>query len=79
MRLLHLIRYLDEERALLTAREQMRQGHQVTLLLLHDAVLSLPAFEGPIVACRDDVLARGGHCPYPMVDYDDIVRLICEH
>ena len=79
MRIVHLVRYLEEERVLVTAREQVRQGHEVTLLLLHDAVLSRPAFEGVILACRDDVVARGGQCPYPVVDYDGIVRLIGEH
>lgn len=79
MRILHILRSLDDARAVETARAQRDQGHDVALLLLHDAVLSRPAFPGPVSACADDVRARGGRCAYPTVDYDAIVRLMFEH
>lgn len=79
MKLLHILRSLDDTRAVETARAQREQGHDVTLLLLHDAVLARPAFPGPVSACADDVSARGGYCAYPTVDYDAIIRLMVEH
>ncbi len=79
MKLLHILRSLDDTRAVETARAQREMGHDVALLLLHDAVLARPAFPGPVSACADDVSARGGHCAYPTVDYDAIVRLLFEH
>ncbi|MDO8531150.1 MAG: hypothetical protein Q7T26_03130 [Dehalococcoidia bacterium] len=79
MRILHILRSLDDARAVETACAQREQGHDVALMLLHDAVLARPAFPGPVSACADDVRARGGHCAYPTVDYDAIVRMMFEH
>ena len=79
MRILHLVRRLDDERALSTAREQQRQGHEVTLLLLHDAVLSDIRFEGPVLACQDDLLARRVSGKYQPVDYEGMVKAIFAH
>ncbi len=79
MKILHLLRQLDDPRALATARAQAEVGHQVSLALLHDAVLASPAFPGPIFAVADDVAARGGHTGHQIVDYDGLVRLIAEH
>jgi sulfur transfer complex TusBCD TusB component (DsrH family) len=78
MRILHIIRDIDEARSLEVAREQQRRGHEVSLLLIHDAVLSDIDFE-QVVAARDDVLARGGEVRYALVDYEDMVRTIFEH
>ncbi len=79
MKFLHILRSLDDARAVETARAQREMGHDVALLLLHDAVLARPAFPGPISACADDVIARGGHCAYSTVDYDGVIRLMAEH
>lgn len=79
MRILHLLRSLEDERAWDTARRELEGGHEVTLLLLHDAVLTPLSFEGRVFACRDDVLARGGRCTYPAVDYADMVKMIFDH
>lgn len=79
MKILHIVRSLDDSRALQTAAAHRELGHEVTLLLLHDAVLSRIAFPGPVHACADDVRARGGHCSFPTVDYDTVVRLLFEH
>lgn len=79
MKILHLLRSLDDQRALATAQAQADVGHQVTLLLLHDAVLANPAFPGPVFAVADDVTARGGRSRHQTIDYDAMVRLIVEH
>ena len=60
------------------ARAQRQEGHQVSLLLIHDAVLRDVDF-APVVAGRDDVLARGGGERYPMVDYPAMVGMIFEN
>lgn len=78
MKILHLIRSLADERALQIAQAQQKE-HEVTLLLLHDAVLSDISFAGPIYACRDDLLARGDRHGYQAIDYDGIVQLILAH
>jgi len=77
--ILHLIRRLGDTEAVAVARAQQAAGYSVSLLLLQDAVLDRPDFPGPILACRQDDQARGGRCPYPSLDYDDIVRLLFEH
>ena len=90
MKVLHLIRTLDDQRALATSQAQAAAGHQVTLVLLHDAVLSDLAFPGPVYAVADDVAARGGQLRQPSsasggsgwrqtVDYEAVVRLIEAH
>lgn len=79
MRVLHLVRNIGDERAFATAVQQQRLGHEVTLLLLHDAVLSAPPFSGRVLACQDDLRARQLEGKYPTVDYDGIVRMISEH
>ncbi|GEM_PF-1507513 len=77
--ILHVVRHLDDAEALAVARAQQTAGHQVTLLLLQDAVLDRPDFAGPILACAEDNQARGSRSPYPAVSYEDIVRLVFEH
>ena len=76
MRIFHLIRELDDPRAVATAEEQKRLGHQVTVLLLHDAVLSQLSDGPEVMACADDTLARSAEGRYPTVDYDEIVKMI---
>lgn len=45
-------------------------------MLLHDAVLSRVTFEGEVLACQDDVLARGVKTRFETVDYNQIVSMI---
>lgn len=79
MRILHILRQIHEDRALAVAERQRASGHQVTLLLLQDAVLSRPRFGDEIYACAEDVKARTGQAPYPTLDYDGIARMIFEY
>lgn len=79
MKVLHIVRELQDQRALETAVTQHKQGHQVTLLLLHDAVLDRIDFPGRVLACADDVRARGNNSNYLTVDYDHIVAAIFDH
>lgn len=80
VRILHLIRRLDDRRALAVAAAQA-QAHQVTIVLLHDAVagwqVSLPNVT--VWAGRADVEARGIAPPWPLIDYEGIVELIENH
>lgn len=70
---------MEYQRVLATMRQQREQGHSVTLVLLHDATFTAPQWEGPVLACHDDVMARTGASPHPLVNYSQIVRLIFEH
>jgi sulfur relay protein TusB/DsrH len=79
MKILHIIRNLEDHRAVATLKRQQEKGHSVTLLLLQDAVLSRLSWEGKILACQEDVQARTGTTRFPTVDYEEIVRLIFEH
>lgn len=79
MKILHIVREIGDSRALETANAQLKNGHRVTLLLLHDAVLSNPLFEGAVVACEDDVRGRTGKTPFQTVDYNQILKMIFEH
>ncbi len=79
MNILHIVRQLNDDRALGTMKAQREQGHLTTLLLLHDAVLSKDAPGENVLACQDDVAARGGKTAFKTVSYDDIVKLMVEH
>lgn len=79
MKILHLLRSPDDARALATARAQHDQGHQVSLLLLHDAVFLSPDFPGLVYAAEEDAQARGCQGNHAVLSYDEIVRLIFEH
>lgn len=78
MKILHVIRHEDDRRALLTAREQARE-HNVTTVLLHDAVLSEAYLEGDVYAMESDWEARGKRKPYRTLDYDGLVRMVFEY
>lgn len=79
MKILHIVRDMEEALPLQVAGEQQGQGHDVTLLLLHDAVLRRVSFPGPVIACEDDLAARGVEGRYPAVDYRGIVQAILDH
>ena len=78
MKILHILRNMEDERARITMEGQRKLGHEVALVLLQDAVLGSYTSE-KVWACADDAAARGGASAYPTVSYDDIVRLIFEH
>lgn len=79
MKILHIVRDMEEALPLQIAREQQEQGHQVTILLLHDAVLRQVSFPGTVLAAEDDLAARGVEGRYPPVGYRDIVQAIVDH
>ncbi|MBI2919401.1 MAG: hypothetical protein HYY01_15620 [Chloroflexi bacterium] len=76
--ILHVVRRVGDGEALAVARAQRAAGHQVTLLLLQDAVLDRPDFSGPVLTGAEDVQARGGRSTYPGLSYEAIVRLVFE-
>lgn len=79
MRVLHVIRALDDRRALAAARSHARAG-SASLLLIHDAVLMrMVDFPGPVYACAEDVAARSRRGDYVEVGYEEIVGLLLRH
>lgn len=75
MKILHVIRRPEDRRALDSAKAHF-VDHEVTLLLLHDAVLDAIEFPGRIYAARDDLAARGWRRDYSPLSYEGIVALI---
>ena len=75
MKILHIIRNPNDATPLEIARAQSWE-HEVTILLLHDAVYAKP--ELPAFACAKDAEARGvtGH---ECVGYDRIVEMLFEY
>lgn len=78
MKLLHIIREMGDKRAFETARAHAAE-HQVTLVLLQDAVLSQVPWDGVVCACREDVEARGVKTEYKEVEYRELVGMIFGH
>jgi sulfur relay protein TusB/DsrH len=78
MRILHIIRAIGDRRAVATARAQSAR-HDVSLLLLHDAVLDDVSFDGAIYAARDDLAARAWQRSHQPIDYDEVVTSIVAH
>lgn len=78
MSILHLLRNPDDTRALETARAHARE-HEVTLILLQDAVYLGPVSGVRTLACAADRAARPAAPACEEVDYDGIVRLIASH
>lgn len=79
MKVLHLLRSIDDERAMATARSHARE-QAASLVLLQDAVLGrVEGFAGPVYACAEDTAARGKGGEYTEIDYEGIVRLLFEH
>ncbi len=75
MKILHIIRNQNDTTPIEIAKSQSKE-HEVSILLLHDAVYSAPS-EG-IYACADDAQARGvtGH---ECVGYNRIVKMLFEY
>ena len=82
MKILHLIRNPHDSYAADIAARQQKAGHEVALLLLHDAVYDAigvkPLSEQGIAAyaCADDVQARGIASQAELLDYKGIVTLM---
>ncbi|MHB1006251.1 MAG: hypothetical protein ACYC3S_11500 [Chloroflexota bacterium] len=75
MRVLHIVRQFSDRRAIASAVAQS-EAHEVTLLLLQDAVRARLDLGLQIVACREDVVRHEGQTPYPALDYAGIMALI---
>lgn len=79
MRVLHLLRSIDDQRAMETARVHARE-QQTSLLLLQDAVLGqVCGFVGQVYACAEDVAARGKGGEYVEIGYEEMVDLLFAH
>lgn len=78
MKILHIIREIDDKRALETVQAHATD-HQVTVVLLQDAVLGRFSWEGEVYACGEDLEARGVAQSFQGVDYRDLVRMIFGH
>lgn len=76
MRILHIIKENNDKRAIELAETQREQGKDVTLILIHDAVLSAPQTSVKVFACQDDVAARGIDTGVELVDYNAIIDLV---
>jgi len=77
-KILHVLKSRKDPYACETLRRQQEKGADVSVLLLHDAVLAPPEGVEKIYVCRDDVEARGGAWVGRSVDYDAIVSLLLE-
>jgi len=77
-KILHVLKSSEDSYACGAARGQQEQGADVSVLLLHDAVLTPPEGIPKVYACRDDVEARGSIFNGQSVNYDEIVSLLLE-
>ncbi|MEE9514696.1 MAG: hypothetical protein V3V54_01575 [Candidatus Brocadiales bacterium] len=84
MKTLHIIREKDHALAISTARDQAgpasAAGNELTVLLIHDAVLtgedSLGGLSATVMTLKDDAAARAVESPYPSIDYDGMLKLV---
>ncbi|MFQ5956957.1 MAG: hypothetical protein ACE5KK_04220 [Candidatus Brocadiales bacterium] len=82
MKTLHIIKEKDHVLAISTVREQAEQssmaGNDLTVLLIHDAVLTEEdRLKGlGVMVLKDDAAARSVEPPYPSVDYDGMLKLV---
>ncbi len=86
MKTLHIIREKDHALAISTARDQAgpasAAGNELTVLLIHDAVLTGEDSLGglsvtvTVMALEDDAAARAVESPYPSIDYDGMLKLV---
>lgn len=78
MKILHILRN-REELPVEIAGEQSRE-HEVSILLMHDAVLWNPDVKGiKVYVSLQDVRARGAASEHEMLDYIEIVSKIFSH
>ncbi len=61
-------------------KSQTKMSGEVTLLLIHDAVLIGPSLIKTfnVFACSDDVKARGINTPVNTLDYKQMLKLIAD-
>lgn len=78
MKLLHLIRTINDDTAARVIAAQ-KDEHEVAVILLHDAVLSPPQWGVTMYASAADVQARGITTDLPLVDYEKIVQMTFEY
>ncbi|NOY53799.1 MAG: hypothetical protein GXP58_09295 [Deltaproteobacteria bacterium] len=76
-KILHVLKSRQDPYAVEILEEQAA-GAEVSVLLLHDAVLTPVEGIEKVYACRDDVEARGKSITGELVDYDAIVSLLLE-
>ncbi len=89
MKILHVIKEKNHALAVSTVRDQavlFPAAENVTVLLIHDAVLSAEDtlrelgaggnVSVSIITLKDDAAARGVDSPYPSVDYNRMLKLI---
>lgn len=80
MKVLHIMRERNDPVAFRAISESVREGDgEVSVLLMHDSVLSTLPEGINAYACKDDVEARGVNVPYPTLDYREIVRLLVRY
>lgn len=79
MKILHIVKKRNDVDALAAASRQREQGHDVSILLAHDGVLSDLVDDFAFFACEDDVLSRGVRPSMEILDYAAIIRLIFDH
>jgi sulfur transfer complex TusBCD TusB component (DsrH family) len=60
-------------------KQTLENEHEVSILLMHDAVYTPPENHFTLFSCQDDVEARGIDCPGTSVSYQDIVNLLLEN
>jgi len=77
-KILHVLKSGHDPDALEILRQQAKDGAEVSVLLLHDAVRTPMEGIERVYACRDDVEARGGTPQGEIVDYDAIIPLLLE-
>ena len=79
VKILHVVRNLEDQRAMSTVQAHVAAGNDVTVLLMHDAVLDCVRPQGcKVLACRDDVQARGGRTNVETLGYQEMVGLVFE-
>lgn len=79
MRVLHILRSADDERALAMATAHARD-HETALILLNGAVdAELGDFPGAVYACLDSAGPASHSTGRTIVGYDEVVRLIFAH
>lgn len=76
MKILHIIRNLNDETPLEIATSQS-EDNEVAVLLLHDAVYAIPDVQFKIYACKADAEARGV-ARHECVEYKRIVQMLFE-
>jgi sulfur relay protein TusB/DsrH len=80
LKVLHIIRNSDDPLARRMI-DQLADGAEQTLLLIQDGVYMRPqgAGEQRVLACADDVRARGVETDAELVEYGRIVDMVFEY